>query len=127
MTITPLTHNAVNVEFTSFRKDLQEDIFEINHTNKFHDDHLFSVIFRLKIVSVVNEYKLELEFISTFKLEELITDKFKNSHFPIINAPAIAYPFLRSYVSFLTLNSGSKAAILPSINFAQHKNSQDIP
>ncbi|QTA93308.1 Uncharacterized protein dnm_094100 [Desulfonema magnum] len=39
---------------------------------------------------------IDIEFACLFKTSELIDDRFKNSHFPKINAPAIAFPFLQS-------------------------------
>ena len=51
-----------------------------------------------------------------------ITEDFKLSSFPKINAPAIAFPYLRAFVSNLTLQSGLEPVILPSINFVQLAN-----
>jgi len=60
-----------------------------------------------------------------FETDEEITEEFKNSHFPKINAPAIAYPYLRAYVSNLTLQSGVTPVMLPTINFVKFENPDD--
>lgn len=54
-----------------------------------------------------------------FKIDEDISEEFKLSNFPKINAPAIAFPYLRAFVSNLTLQSGFEPIILPSINFVK--------
>lgn len=58
---------------------------------------------------------LLMEFIFSTDCE--ITDDLKNSDFIKINAAAIAYPFLRSFVANLTLQAGYPSVILPTINF----------
>ena len=54
-----------------------------------------------------------------FRLDEEITEEFKLSDFPKINAPAIAFPYLRALVSNITLQSGFDPVMLPSINFVK--------
>ena len=49
----------------------------------------------------------------------LVDEKFKQSDFLTINAPAIAFPYVRSYISNLTLQSGFSPIILPSVNFVK--------
>jgi preprotein translocase subunit SecB len=65
------------------------------------------------------EYDLSVNAVHWFEAEKEITEEFKLSDFPSINAPAIAFPFLRAYVSNLTLQSGYEPAILPSLNFVE--------
>ena len=42
--------------------------------------------------------------------------------FVMINAPAIAYPFLRTFVQQLTLLAGVQPLMLPVVNFVEHAN-----
>ena len=63
------------------------------------------------------EFNLDIEHLFTFTTSEDIDKDFMSSHFPIINAPAIAFPFLRVFVSNITLNAGYLPLILPSLNF----------
>ena len=56
-----------------------------------------------------------------FNTSDKINQKFKDSKFIIINAPAIAFPFMRSFVATVTLNAGYSPAILPSVNFLELK------
>lgn len=66
-----------------------------------------------------NEFSLKVEMVFLFELDSIIDDEFKNSDFPKINAPAIAFPYVRSFISNITLQSGFAPVILPSINFVE--------
>lgn len=73
----------------------------------------------------INDRSFDLIIEAFFNFEivdEKMTEDFKLSSFPKINAPAIAFPYLRAFVSNLTLQSGLEPVILPSINFVQLAN-----
>jgi preprotein translocase subunit SecB len=98
---------------------IDERFFKVNFDKIFHEEEdakEFTIRFKVK-VSNPNEFDINIVYDCLFNTDSVIDNDFKESHFPNINAPAIAYPFLRSYVSFLTLNSGFEPAILPTINF----------
>ena len=90
-----------------------------SNKNKF----TFKIIFNLIIND--REFDLNIEAMFNFETDEEITEEFKTSHFPKINAPAIAYPYLRAYVSNLTLQSGVTPVMLPTINFVKFENPDD--
>lgn len=80
------------------------------------------------VVDVLNpKFELKLEMIYNFKADTIIDEHFKDSPFIKINAPAIAFPYLRSFVSTLTMQSGYQCVILPSVNFVNlaKKNHED--
>jgi len=81
------------------------------------DKNQFVVIFDVNLKDVL--FDIELEAAYVFTVDEEITEDFKFSDFPKINAPAIAFPYIRSYISYLTLQSGFEPVILPSINFVK--------
>lgn len=95
----------------------EENGFTLETANIFFDNNKdeFAVIIKVEISDVLFDLKIESFF--TFKLDKEITEEFKLSDFPKINAPAIAFPYLRAYISNLTLQSGVEPVILPSINF----------
>lgn len=97
----------------------EENGFTLETANIFFDNNKdeFAVIIKVNISDVIFDLKIESFF--TFKLDEEITEDFKLSDFPKINAPAIAFPYLRAYISNLTLQSGVEPVILPSINFVK--------
>jgi len=90
--------------------------YRINYNTE--DKCVFAVIFDVELEHE-GKFHLNLQYVSWFKTSYPIDKTFKESDFPIVNAPAIAFPFLRSYISTLTLNSGFPPAILPSINFVE--------
>ena len=98
--------------------DSDKRTFNVKFEQIYPTTNLRSFVIRFN-VTVMNteEFDISVIYDAVFKTNEDVDDEFKNSHFPNINAPAIAYPFLRSYISFLTLNSGFEPAILPTINF----------
>lgn len=120
MTIQLLHSKILELSFQlSERSDDSEGkSFLIDFHNEYDEenDNIFSVVFQLEI-SHPGEFQLKLNYVSWFQTSEPIDREFKESDFPSVNAPAIAFPFLRSYVSMLTLNGGHTPTILPSINF----------
>jgi preprotein translocase subunit SecB len=79
----------------------------------------FVIIFNIALQSRSKKFKLKLKAVAHFLTPDLIDDNFKNSPFIEVNAPAIAFPYVRSFISNLTLNSGFDPIILPSFNFVQ--------
>ena len=105
------------------RDDNSFDLESGNYFSEEKDSNTFGVGFKLKINDKLFNLVVEASFY--FELDEEITDEFKLSSFPKVNAPAIAFPYLRAFISNLTLQSGLEPVILPSINFVQlaHKDS----
>ncbi len=89
----------------------------MNFKARFSDDNdkIFSIVFTLKLTN--KEFQLEIDSIAHFVTIESINEDFKNSPFLKINAPAIVYPYLRTFVSTLILNMGFSPVILPTVNF----------
>lgn len=97
-----------------------ENNFNLQTGNHFHsnsNDDEFIISFNVKIEDQI--FDLVLEAMFTFQVNEKITEEFKLSDFPKVNAPAIAFPYIRAYISNLTLQSGIDPVILPSINFVK--------
>ena len=80
------------------------------------DSTLFSILFKLRLEQA-NQVFIKCEHVTKFKCSESIDDAFKAGDFPKINAPAIAFPFLRSFIATVGLNAGYPPYWLPSINF----------
>lgn len=133
-TNSPIVQNAIRlVKFTvnsvNFESKSQIDdevssklSISISVSTAFSDTESrnFIVSFDLSISSKNNDdLKINIKASSLFETETIINDEFKNSGFVKTNSPAIAFPFLRSYVNTLTVNSGIKPIILPSFNFSK--------
>lgn len=78
---------------------------------------IFGIGFKISFQQKGYSIKTEMRFF--FETDETITEEFKKSNFPIINAPAIAFPYLRSFLSIITMQAGYPPVILPSINFVE--------
>ena len=75
----------------------------------------FVIAFDITIEGVELTLDLHMDFF--FKANQDLDEEFKKSDFVKVSAPAIAFPYIRSYISNLTLQSGYPTVILPSINF----------
>ena len=81
--------------------------------------NIFVVIFNLKISDEHENYFLETTYEASFITNEEIDDNFMNSNFPKINAPAIAFPYFRAFISTITQQAGFNTVVLPSVNFVK--------
>ncbi|MBY8006804.1 protein-export chaperone SecB [Vibrio fluvialis] len=108
--------------------------FTMDYGNAFaseEDVDTFQVFFQMNIGVQKENYRydsdeeppmthtLKIRYVALFKADEVISTEFKESGFPRINAPAIAYPFLRSFLGTFLLNAGYKPILLPSFNFVK--------
>lgn len=79
----------------------------------------FAIEFDFSLENKTKKFLLKIKAIAHFATEEEIDETFANSHFVKVNAPAIAFPYVRTFISNLTLNSGYEPVILPAINFVR--------
>ncbi len=68
-----------------------------------------------------NALSINLESIAYFNTADVMTEDFKQSNFFKINAPAIFFPYIRAYITTITVNAGYNPIILPTFNFTQVK------
>lgn len=101
--------------------DERESSFDLESGNYFSEDeesNNFGVGFKADIKD--NDFDFEIEALYDFEIVgDKITEEFKLSSFPKVNAPAIAFPYLRSFISIVTLQAGYDPVMLPSINFTK--------
>ena len=90
------------------------------HVPEVEDNQEFAICFTVQ-ASALAECKIEIEceFWAFFVGDEPLTQEFLHSHFTSVNAPAIAYPYLRSFITSSLVNAGYAAMHLPTINFAE--------
>lgn len=95
-----------------------KDEMSFSYSTGYNDEIKRSFIVTLDSSLTLNEdVLLSIEYVAYFETDEDIDDAFKKSPFPLVNAPAIAYPFLRSFISTLTVNAGHGVTLIPTINF----------
>lgn len=66
-------------------------------------------------------FDLSLQFVAVFSTEAPIDEEFKTSDLVEVNSLAIAFPFMRSFLSTFTINAGIPPFILPAYNFSKEK------
>nr|WP_181717008.1 protein-export chaperone SecB [Psychrobacter sp.]QJS05581.1 hypothetical protein [Psychrobacter sp.] len=134
MSIRLLDYRALKIIFTPSENllnylysfsEIGEDIPSISYEAVFPEDdkNIFFIHFNIAINKADEDHgnfgNLEIDFLARFSHEIEITEKFKDSHFPRVNAPAIAYPFLRAFVNNLFVNAGYETVLLPTYNFTK--------
>lgn len=93
-------------------------IFDYETIENKENNQEFAVLFHFNLFSDKGfEFKLKHAFI--FECDEPISEKFWLGNFHSVNAPAIAYPYLRAFVSTVLLNAGLESVSLPSVNFVE--------
>lgn len=104
-----------------------ESKFTLNHAAAYAEgsNREFAIIFDFSTILPEQSLELELEYLAEFKTDEDISDEFKRSGFPKVNAPAIAFPYLRAFISNLLLSGGHNPVLLPSINFSARNAERD--
>ena len=109
---------ATRVDLSPCEEEVEEEFkFSCSQAYAEEEANSFLIVFEVDYISE-QKYKLHIQYQAIFYTNEKVDDSFKDSHFPKVNAPAIAYPFLRSFVSTMTLNAGYEPIILPTINFS---------
>lgn len=85
-----------------------------DETNKFAISFDVSIKVNVEEVLLIN-----IEYWAFFEADQALTEAFLNGHFTSVNAPAIAFPYLRSFVTNVLVNAGYPAVYLPTINFVE--------
>lgn len=117
MEIEFIESKLLSISFLTEQEGL-EDNFNLKYTPAFaiDDKHKFVVKFDVKLTSE-NGVAISMEYAGLFEASEEITEDFKEGPFASVNAPAITFPYLRSFVTTFTVNAGLDPVILPTINF----------
>lgn len=91
----------------------------VKETSQINDENtnLFRTVFVVDIVGTLKKVTLQINAIGYFELVGEITDQVKQN-FLTISAPAIVYPYVRTFISNLTLQSGIGPVLLPPMNFS---------
>lgn len=95
-----------------------EDHFNLKFTPSFSADDrkTFFVKFDVELTFSVGVV-LTLKYGGLFKTKKEITEEFRKGSFVKVNAPAITFPYLRSFITTVSVNAGLEPIILPTVNF----------
>ena len=99
--------------------DRKDDSFDLKTSQVFPEGEKRRFDLFLEIDIKDTDFDLHIKMLFVFELADDITEDFKVSDFPKINAPAIAFPYLRALISNITLQAGFRPVMLPSINFVE--------
>lgn len=80
----------------------------------------FAISFQVKSKLNADEtVEVFVDFWAFFESNSELDDGFLNGHFTQVNAPAIAFPYLRSFVTNILVSAGYPAVYLPTVNFVE--------
>lgn len=79
----------------------------------------FAIVFDIELLDQQEDFKFKIKAVAHFSTNTRITEEFKTSPFIEMNAPAIAFPYIRVFISNITLNAGYNPVVLPSFNFVK--------
>lgn len=114
-------NEVVNFQLKDTRR--KAGVFQLEYDIDFGEKS-FSVVFDLTLTSD-DKKQIKVVYKTDFITDSVIDDEFKGRPYPYVNGPAISYPFLRAFIATITVNSGIKPILLPSINFlAKWENEQ---
>ena len=108
---------VINLSFQTEQQGLEDNV-SVNYQTLFsqESDREFMVLFKIALYTK-DGTEIYLEYAGFFEADQAIKQDFMNSSFPVVNAPTILYPYIRSFVSTLTMNAGMPTVILPTVNF----------
>ena len=93
--------------------------FKLSHESLYIEDDPKKFLIRFDVELDDEKFDINFKMDYLFDCDVAISDDFMSSDFVKVNAPAIAFPYLRAFISTLTLQSGLEPIILPSINFVE--------
>ena len=101
-----ILHVNMSIQQSCEGDELAEIKINSNPTYSFSpgDDSTFFIVNEISI-NLKNYFSIELTALGTFQLPEKISAPIINDYIQV-NAPAIMFPYIRSFISTLTVNSG---------------------
>lgn len=117
-----LQTKEVELKIDSYDKSVANELeTQLKISNGFSDveKNNFVIIFQIILENKEKNVFIRVEAHNHFEINQEITKEFENSAFINVNAPAIAFPYVRAFISNLTLNAGYDPIILPSFNFVK--------
>lgn len=103
-------------------KSEKSNKIDLNFSYKIHklNERLFKVLYMLELKRHDDLLNIDCHFATFFSTESVISDEFFGSDFIQKNSVAIGFPYLRSFISSVTLSCNIKPIILPTFNFSNN-------
>jgi preprotein translocase subunit SecB len=121
-----ITQSQFFVE-SNFHEPSQIEQFEFNLTKNAvlsSDKKSYFLDITIDLTNQDSSLKLFVACRGLFKTDEEIDETYLQENMVQINSPAILFPFIRSFINTLSVNSGYGQMILPAINFAKMANEE---
>lgn len=101
---------------------------EVGVNTGFNDKDLthYTINFDVSITNKQESIKLLVKAMALFETNTIVNEEFKTSGLVQLNSPAIAFPFVRSFINTLTSNAGIRPIILPAFNFSEPAEKQEF-
>ena len=91
---------AIYINLTPKEDNESSDDFSFDYEIDFPKES-DSFLVAIKAIFKQLDYELDVVYLAEFTTDSDLDEDFKKSKFPYVNAPAIAYPFFRSFVAHL--------------------------
>lgn len=116
-----LNFEIVKVIFDRSDNIVKEGEFEVNiqHITQINDENedLFRTVFIININGKGNSFSLQVQAIGNFEILGKLPKNVKENYLNI-SSPSIIYPYVRAFISNITLQSGMNPITIPPMNFA---------
>jgi preprotein translocase subunit SecB len=123
-----IAFKAVNVEFSCKAKPVESELkqkFNLQLGDFIFNDSPthFAKVFLIDLITNSEDESeiihFKVEYHTVFECSSSIDSKFLTTEFAKISAPAIGFPYVRAFMTTLSIQAGLPPIILPSINFIQ--------
>lgn len=112
----------VNHSTFNFKENVGNDLsIDFNPTGSLYKkDSIFQLNLNISIYEGKDKKTPLLTVNSTadFEFDEGVLEDTKISDYFLVNGPAIVFPYIRAYISTLTIQSGLKPILLPTFNLS---------
>lgn len=105
--------DKINID-AEFEVNIQH-ITQINEKN----NNFFRSVFIINIKGKNNSFSLQVQALGNFEILGKIPKEVKENYLSI-SSPSIVYPYVRAYISNITLQSGMNPITIPPMNFASN-------
>ncbi len=121
-----VTQLKLNTNGTMDKTITKELKFNLKYQILFSNDDKtqFIVQFTSQLSNVSRGFNLNCVYSAKFQTTKKIDLAFQKSDLVNINAPAIAFPYFRAFITSLSLQGGYEPIIPPTLNFVDFKNSK---
>ena len=114
-----VTKVDLNIENPNYDQEVEKLKISIGSGLGFSetDKKVFSVGFEVDVENDESSLKIHIKATAFFESKDDLNEEDKHSPLLKANAPAIAFPFVRSFINTLTTNAGLSSIILPTFKF----------